>query len=182
MRTIVTTFSLFIVGLQLVSCGSNQVDTWAVYTSGEGGFSVEMPAKPQKSEKIEVTAFGKQKVNFITWKPSSFSIDKFKLFEVSYTNCPAGVIGDSAKTKFFLDSSIKLRANDFTERGIAVQEVDINGYPGRAFIYEVAGENTVIVKQCLTNNRRYDLVVIAKSGQGTNPEIARFFDSFQALK
>ncbi len=166
--------------LFLVSCGGNNND-WAQYTSGDGGFSVLMPANPVKSEKIEVTAFGKQKVHFITWRPSTFSIDKFKLIQVSYTDCPARFAGDSVMTDFMLDSSINMRKKDFTDKDFVAETITLNGYPGKSFILDNGG-NTVIVKQCITNNRRYDLVIVAKNGQGTTPEVGKFFNSFQALK
>jgi hypothetical protein len=143
-----------------------------------------MPPNTVKSEKVEVTAFGKQKVHFITWKPSSFSINKFKLFQVSYTDCPAKIIGDTMMTDFMLDSSIRMRKLDFTEKdNIVVQNIELNSYPARAFFFEVPkGGQIVIVKECITNNRKYGLTVIANKDQGTNPEISKFFDSFEALK
>lgn len=143
-----------------------------------------MPPNTVKSEKVEVTAFGKQKVHFITWKPSTFSIDKFKLFEVSYTTCPPSLVRDSMMVDFMLDSCIRMRKLDFTEKeGIAVQNIELNGYPGRAFFFDVPNASQiVIVKECITNGRKYDLTVIANKDQGTNSEIARFFDSFQTLR
>jgi hypothetical protein len=177
---LVTRGAVLILSLSFfASCGGND-DKWAVYTSGEGGFSINMPAKPEKTEKVEVTPFGKQKVHFITWKPSTFSIDKFKLFEVSYTDCPSRFSADSVIADFMLDSSIRMRIKDFTEKDYPAETIMLNGYPGKSFILDNGG-NTVIVKQCITNGRRYDLVVVGKSGQGTNHEISEFFNSFKAL-
>lgn len=173
-------FSVLVLSLTFfASCGGNN-DKWAVYNSGEGGFSINMPAQPEKTEKVEVTPFGKQKVHFITWKPSTFAIDKFKLFQVSYTDCPPRFASDSIMVDFMLDSSIRMRKKDFTEKDFGAETITLNGYPGKSFILDNGG-NTVIVKQCITNGRRYDLVVIAKNGQGTNPEIGEFFNSFKAL-
>ncbi len=174
--------SAFVLSLfMLVSCG-NTDEKWSTYTSGEGGFSISMPTKVEKTEKVEVTPFGKQKTHFVTWKPSALAINKFKLFQVSYTDCPSKFIEDSIMRDFMLDSSIRMRYRDFTERDdVQGQSIELNGYPGRAFIFE-GKDDVTIVKQCITNGRRYDLTVIAKEGQGTNPEISQFFNSFQALK
>ncbi len=184
MRSLFKLSILPLLGIVLASCGgSNGDNSWVHYTSPQGAFSVSFPSQPKTSEKTEVTAFGKQVVHFVTWRPKTFSIDKFKLFEVSYTDCPARFISDSLMTDIMLDSSIRIRKRDFTDRDISTQPIDLNGYPGRSFMYEIPHDNNeVIVKQCITNNRRYDLVVIARRDQGTNPEIAEFFNSFTALK
>ena len=164
-----------------VACGSKD-NSWTPYTSGEGGFTITMPSKPVKTEKTEVTPFGKQVVHFITWKPSSLSIGKFKLFQVSYTDCPPRFTNDSVMMDVMLDSSIRMRKKDFSEKDFPTEVINLNGYPGRALIFDAPGNQVVIVKQCITNNRRYDLTVIGKMEQGTNAEINTFFNSFQALK
>ena len=179
-----TCFSLVCIALCIFSSCRNNAPTWAKYTSREGGFSINMPAQIVKSEKHEVTAFGKQVTHFITWKPSSFAIDKFKLFQVSYTDCPARFSADSGRLNAALDSSINLRKNDFTElKDIDAEPIALNGYPGRAFIYEEPKVSTfAIVKECIANGRKYDLTVVAKKDYPTNVEISNFFNSFQVLK
>jgi hypothetical protein len=169
--------------LLLLSCRENN-SKWAKYTSKDGAFSIYMPADIVRSEKTEVTAFGKQVTHFVTWKPSSFAIDKFKLFQVSYTDCPSRFIGDSNRLNTSLDSSINLRKNDFTElKDIDAQSISLNGYPGRAFIYDESKMSTfAIVKECISNNRKYDLTVVAKKDYPTNAEINNFFNSFLILR
>ena len=181
MRSI-TFFSAVMLSLfMLASCGGGK-EQWAVYTSGEGGFSVRMPGKVDKTDKTEVTPFGKQKTHFVTWKPSAMAINKFKLFQVSYTECPQKFIADTVLLDVMLDSSIRMRYRDFTEKvDVQGERIELNGYPGRAFIYD-GKDDITIVKQCITNGRKYDLTVIVKKDQGTNPEISEFFNSFQVLK
>jgi hypothetical protein len=164
----------------LLSC-SNKEKEWVTYTSGDGGFSVLMPANPVKREKTEVTPFGKQVVHFISWKPSSFSINKLKLFEISYTDCPSRYITDSIMQSVMLDSSINMRKKDFTEKDFPSENIEFNSYPGRAFILDVKDDIT-IVKEFFANNRRYDLVVVVKKTQGSNAEAASFFNSFQVIR
>jgi len=98
----------------LVSCGGKN-DKWTTHNVTEGGFSVGMYAPIEKTKKTEVTIFGKQERHFVSWKPSSVAIDKFKLFEVSYINCPASAIADSIQLNATLDKAIDLRKNDFSE-------------------------------------------------------------------
>ena len=175
-------------GIIFNSCGgdsNSNNNSWTQVTNAEGGFMISMPGdtKLEKSEKTEVTPFGKQVVHFLTWKPKTFSINKFKLFQVSYTDCPARYLSDTIMQQVMLDSSIRMRARDFTEKAIVAENIELNGYPGRSFIYQIPHDNNLAnVKQCFTNNRRYDLIVIARSDEGTNNEVGHFFDSFQALK
>lgn len=181
MRSFIRFSVLLLSVCALASCGGSKDDQWSTYTSADGGFSVSMPGKVDKSEKIEMTAFGKQKVHFITWKPSALSIGKFKLFQVAYTDCPQRVWSDTVMLDFMLDSAIRMKKRDFSDKDFESENIDLNGYPGRSFIF-LAKDDITIVKQCITNGHKYDLTVIAKSGQGTNPEISQFFNSFQALK
>jgi len=166
----------------VVSCGEKN-DKWITHNVPEGGFSVGMYSPVVKTKKTEITVFGKQERNFVSWKPSSVAIDKFKLFEVSYINCPASAITDSIQLNATLDKAIDLRKNDFSEVDvIESQAIELNGYPGRAFFYDAPKGNTLVsVKICIANGRLYDLVVIAKKNYSTNNEMSDFFNSFKAL-
>jgi len=169
-----------LLAISVTSCTQDN-DTWAKYTSKEGAFSVFMPTHLLKLDKKEVTPFGKQVTHYVTWKPSTFAIDKFKLFQVSYTDCPARVCTDSVLLNAALDSAINLRKKDFTESEIESQVIELNGYPGRSFIYDNSNA-TAIVKLCIVNNRKYDLTVVTKKNYATNTDVSNFFDSFMSLK
>lgn len=175
--SIILGFSL----LLLASCGEDT--SWTKYTSNEGRFSINMPAHPRKWDKKEVTVFGKQTTHYITWKPSSFALDKFKLFEVSYTDASVPLSSDSAHLNMLLDSGINMRKKDFTEMDIDSQPIELNGHPGRAFIYNPPrGTTLAIVKECIVGNRKYDLTVVAKQNYPTNEELNNFFNSFQIVR
>jgi hypothetical protein len=142
-----------------------------------------MPEKPQVYDKQEATPFGKQTVHYVSWKPESLELNKFKLFQVSYTDCPTRFTSDANTLSIALDSSINARKKDFTELDVTSQPIEINGYPGRAFILSPDKDNVItIVKQIVANNKRYDLTVIAKKDYPTNSEVNDFFNSFQVLR
>ncbi len=166
----------------LSSCGGEN-HKWEPLVSKEGNFTVTMPTPVEKAEKTELTTFGKQPRYFVRWKPSSFAIDKFKLFEVSYTNCPASATTDSARLNATLDSAVELRKKDFSEiEVLSSQNIELNGYPGRAFFYDDNKGNTMVtVKMCIAKGKLYDLVVIAKKNYATTNESGTFFDSFKLL-
>ena len=152
---------------------------WTQYTSKEAGFTIFMPAGAVKTDK----KIGKEVIHYITWKPTSFALNKFKMFEVSYTDYPGNIGADTVMLNSLLDTAINQRKKDFNETDIVSQAISINGYRGRAFIYEVPKGNTItIVKECIAGNRRYDVTVIAKKDYPTNDEINRFFNSFQVLR
>jgi len=173
-----------IMGLTILqSCSGDNRNQMVKYTSSPGGFTVLFPGSPKLTDKTEVTPFGKQVVHFVSWRPSAVAIYKIKLFEVSYTACPASLMNDTVMLGIMLDSSIKMRQKDFIEKDIHIESIELNGYQGRSFIYEIPHANSIaIVKQCIVNNRKYDLTVIATTNQGTNPEISEFFNSFQVLQ
>ena len=173
----------FISAIVLSSCGGEN-HKWEPLVSKEGNFTITMPTPVEKAEKTELTTFGKQPRYFVRWKPSSFAIDKFKLFEVSYTNCPASATTDSARLNATLDSAVELRKKDFSEiEVLSSQNIELNGYPGRAFFYDDNKGNTMVtVKMCIAKGKLYDLVVIAKKNYATTNESGTFFDSFKLLQ
>ena len=175
-------FIVLICLLAVVSSCSDDNHPWAKYTSAEGGFTVMMPSRVKKSEKKEYTVFGKQITHFVTWKPSSFAIDKFKLFQVSYTDCPPRIAADSALLNSALDSAMAIRKKDFTEGDLEAENVDLNGDPGRSFLFVNKDEDVAIVRECIVNNRKYDLTVVTKKNYKTSAEVGTFFNSFQSLR
>lgn len=166
----------------LSSCAQSDLK-WQKYTAGDGSFSISMPENYIKTEKRENTVFGRQVVHYIFWKPSVFALDKFKLFQITYTDCPRGFTSDTLTLGALLDRSITERKKDFTEIDVESQNVDVSGYRGRAFIYDAPSDNVItIVKQCIANNRLYDISIIAKRNYPTNIELGNFFNSFQVLR
>lgn len=179
MRTFLNLATICIVMLAL-SC-SPPNNKWAKYA--DHAFSITMPEKPVVSDKQEMTPFGRQTVHYVSWKPATMELNKFRLFQVSYTDCPARYTADTFRLNATLDSSINMRKKDFTENDILSEPVDINGYPGRAFIYDPPRENAItIVKQVIANGKRFDLIVIAKRDYPTNTEVGNFFNSFQIFR
>ena len=164
----------------LSSCGGNNIE-WQKYTSEQGSFMIEMPVPVVKSEKKDI--YWKGTTHFISWQPSTFAIYKIKLFQISYTDCPPGVSSDSAQLNLMLDSAISVRKRDFTDaEDLPSQPIELNGFPGRAFFFDGGGNTQVSVKECIANNKLYDLVVITKKNYSTNNEINTFFNSFQPLR
>jgi len=98
-----------------------------------------------------------------------------------YTDCPARYTADSLSLNTMLDSAINMRKKDFTENEIKSEVIELNGYPGRSFIYD-NGSSTAIVKMCIVNNKKYDLTVVTNKNYATNTEVSSFFDSFTSLR
>jgi hypothetical protein len=163
----------------LQSCSNGGAD-WGTYNSADGGFTIEMPTDTKTSEQTLPTPFGKQPVHFVMWKPSSLTIDKFRLFQVSYTSVPPRAFADSFTIQSVLDSSIAMRVKDFADVDMDIYPVTVNGYPGRAFIFDLPENSTIaVVKECLVNHKIYDLTVVLKRNYATNTEVNNFFNSFR---
>lgn len=157
---------------------THHVSSWSAYQES-GKFQAEFPGKPVVTDKVETTPFGKKTVHYVSWKPATLELNKFKLFQVSYTECPTYSEADSSLYKA-LENSINIRKKDFTDNDIQSQAITINQYPARAFMFDPPHESVItIVKQVIVNNRRFDITVIAKKDYPTNDEIGRFFNSIQ---
>jgi hypothetical protein len=170
-----------VLGLQ--SC-SREDAGWKTHAINEGNFTIDMPSPVIKADKVEETVFGKKTRHLVSWKPSSFAIDKFKLFEVSYIDCPLSLSSDTFKMNNALDEAVEMRKKDFSEvEVLESQAIEFNGYPGRAFFYDDPKGNTLVsVKICMAGDRIYDLVVIAKKNYAINDDMDRFFNSFKLIR
>jgi hypothetical protein len=175
-------FVLILLIVIILSCRDKKA-RWATYTSTEGGFSVFMPEKPNTTTKTLTTAFGKQKVHFVTWKPQDLTLEKFSLIQISYTDFPAKFRRDTFTKNRLLDTSMSMRIKDFSsDENQFAERINFNGYPALAYIYDKPLDNVVIVKECIVNDRLYDLVIIAKKNYPTNAEIKDFFNSFVIIR
>ena len=164
----------------LLSCAGDHI-VWEKYTSNEAGFNILMPQPIKKKDQKGI--FWKATTHFISWTPPTFAIDKFKLFQISYTDCPPSVATDSLLMNVMLDSAIMIRKKDFTEaEDIPSQTIELNGCPGRAFFFDGGSNTLVTVKECIANGKLYDLTVISKMNYSTNNEINTFFNSFQTFR
>ena len=144
---------------------------------------IMMPGSAKQHDKVEETVFGKQTTHFLTWRPGAFAMNKFKLFEISYTDCKPAMIADSMSRENVMDAAVLLKKKDFSDLDIASQPINLNGDPGRAFFYDdPKGNSMVSVKMCISGNRLYFLTVVFKDNYSTSQEMSEFFDSFQVLR
>lgn len=181
MRALINLTVIVSVLLILPACHSKR--GWVKYSSNADGFTVFMPAAPKTLVKQEQTAFGKQTVHYIFWKPATFDINKLKLLQVSYYDCPRHSRLDSTQLNAILDSNISHLKQNYTELDLQSERISIEGYPGRAFIFEDEKENsTNIVKAIFANNKIYIITAITKRDYPTNTELNIFFDSFLILR
>ena len=164
------------------SCHRNNIP-WNKFTSTQGAFSITMPAPVKVVDKKGLSIFGKNTPTHISyWEPSSLTIDKFKRFEVSYTDVPANIGRDSLSMAAILDSAIITRRRDFTDKEPLIQNIELNGYPGRAFFFDGGGNTLLNVKVCFANDRLYEFMVESKKNYATNNEVSTFYNSFVSIK
>ena len=181
MRAFINLLVIISVVFTLQAC--HEKHGWIKYSSNEDGFTIYLPAAPLKSVKQEMTAFGKQAVHYVTWKPATFDINKLKLLQVSYTDCPRRGSMDIPLRNAILNISLDLIKKDFTESELQNVPISIEGYPAMAFIFDDDKETLVaIVKACIANNRIYFITAVVKKDYPTNNELNIFFNSFQVLR
>ena len=171
-----------LLGVAFAACNGRGGRTLIPYKNDDGAFTVLLPGKPELTAKSRMTPFGTQTVHMVKWKPSGMEIYKIKVIEIQYMNSPASLTSDTTQLNIMLDSSIKMKEKEYTEKPIHVESIEFNGYPGRSFIYNLDNDNAVaVVKQFIAYNHLYEITVTASSNQGTSTEIGDFFNSFQVL-
>ncbi len=182
MRSIAKIVFVILPVVMFSSCHRNNVP-WEKFASAPGAFNITIPAPVKTMDKKGLSIFGKNTPTHISyWEPSAFTIDKFKRFEVSYTDIPANISRDSLSMAMILDSAIVTRRRDFTDMEPLIQNIELNGYPGRAFFFDGGGNALLNVKVCIANDRLYEFMVVSKKNYATNNEVSTFYNSFVSIK
>lgn len=162
----------FLLSLVLVLCAQASLAADWLTVTGDGKFTILMPATPEQSSDDANTESGR--VTLHTY--SSYGDDDV-LYGVSYSDFADGALGHKSPQQFLRDAqSGSVKETKMTLR--SSQEIELGRWPGRAFV----SENDKLVYSAhlyLVGNRFYQVVRIGPKTAAAGPDAAKFFDSFR---
>lgn len=154
------------------------LNSWKVFTSAEGGFSVSLPGVPEEVVRELNYPFGKAQGHF-------FNLSTFASFGFSYTKLPIDVEA-SGLVKGFLDHARDGLVASTKGKQLEEREIVLEGHPGRLLKMELPTGDIFRQKVIVAGSHVYQMVFISKD-KGIPPAVLnqhesaaeRYFDSFK---
>ena len=144
---------------------------WREVRSLEGGFSVEMPGKPEIQTQARATIFG-------VIRPVVYLVDHPEAqYLLNYADYPPGLVGESTPD-VILDGAVLGLVSDTGGSLQAVEAIELQGYPGReVHVTAPDGRSEIRARIYLVGERLYQLLVLASVEVDVAADTARYFDS-----
>lgn len=148
-----------------------------VFSSKEGGFSVETSSIPKQKRERVTTPDGPVDIHTLTFEMQNPPAE----YWVVYIDYPAPTVrqkGVGQLLKEARDGSV----NNVRGRLLKERDILLGGYPGKEIEYEeeAAGEEVYKSKMCLVKQRLYIVLVTASRG-GSQEHAEKFLNSFRLL-
>jgi hypothetical protein len=169
------------------SSNSSLVETdpqaWKEYSSTEGGFSILFPGAPSESSQLVDAAPGVQ------FKLRIYSLKTQAEYGVMYADYPIPV-GDPAVAKRVLDNGAKGAVASVNSELLEIQEIALDGHPGRYLKERMPGGELMRVKMLLVGQRMYQVAITTPREEGASAERVKqyeamadkFLNSFKLMK
>lgn len=154
---------------------------WKEYSDKAGGFSAEMPTKPQTQSLKQPIAGGQLEYHFTISQLAGGD----QVFMISYNDYPAANV-QQTDPQVLLDACVQGAVKSRQGKLFSEKKSKLNGYPGRSISFSgvADGEPLMVWHNCfLVENRLYQVMVMAKKeNQPAAADIQKFLDSFQLEK
>lgn len=142
---------------------------WQLFTSAQGGFSIDMPGQPEAS--TQPSSGGATSYVFSASKDG-------RSYMASYTDLPASASGFTPKQ--LLDSTRDGAATSSGGELVEEQEITLGQYPGRDFTLNVELlKNSIRQRAFLVGPRLYQIVTTGPGDDVNSADADRFFNSFR---
>jgi hypothetical protein len=144
-------------------------DTWKIFTSEEGRFSILMPAEPKEDSQATQTQVGEIMMNMFVVSGNGPE------YTAMYSDYPESAVGDPEE---MLQGAIDGIAKNATL--VSQKKTTVAGNPAVEAVFESEGVNYVWYKGIMVENRIYQLIVATSTaGKDIYADEARMFiDSF----
>lgn len=171
------TILLLFASFQLVAAAEG----WKEYSDDKGGFTVELPSKPEFQSLKQPIVEGQLEYHFTISQIENGD----QVFMVSYNDYPAENVNQT-DPQVLLDACVQGAVKSRGGKLLSEEKTKLNGYPGRNISFSGAadGKPLMVWHRCyLVENRLFQVMVMAKKeNQPTGGDVKKFLDSFEVAK
>ena len=174
---------LFILGIIIFFCSFSTAD-WIVFLSHDGSFKVSFPHEPEVLKHIVDTGLIPIKSRLIKYDVGKYQDDN-QSYQLIYSDYEDSLVNSAFKTKItdtFLKNIILATRDKLRGRILSMENIEYKGYPGRHIHYSYNTKYIINMKMYLIKSRLYILKVECEKTNDNNPEMDKFFDSFELVE
>ncbi|HWB27174.1 MAG TPA: hypothetical protein VG738_16975 [Chitinophagaceae bacterium] len=165
----------------LGSFSVSSAQEWIKYASAEMNFKAQFPLKPVEQQQSTPTAAGPIKMNMVMVDLSQNAEASNMLYMINYSALPDSISSDhQEKMDAFFDGAVKGMAKNVNGSLVSSKRMEYKGFPGDDAKIDLQGQGIITARAILIHNRFYILMVISGAGKDTNPDVTKFFDSFES--
>lgn len=158
---------------------------WQLFTSMDGNFKIQTPAKLVENVDTLETAIGTMAYHTFYYQPTKEKgKDMNEMYMVSYVDYPEGGMHADSMTLLedFFANTIEAAVETVKGELRYTSDLEDIDYPGKLWrIDYLEGKAIMKTRAFLVNNRYYSIQTIAFKDKHLNTLTDRFMDSFQLL-
>lgn len=153
---------------------------WQEYQSQAGRYSILMPGKPKEQTQAVDSAAGSLDMRLASYE------DRSGAYLVIYVDYPATLIRSNQASEI-LDGAVQGAVNNVKGQLTRQQDFPLGTVPGREVEFNAPAKGAqpathIKVRYFLTNDRLYQVMVVAQQNQGLPADVQKFLDSFKLSK
>jgi len=153
---------------------------WQEYRSQAGRYSILMPDKPKEQTQTVNSAAGSLDMHIASFE------DRSGAYLVIYVDYPADMI-HSGQEKDVLDGAMQGAVANVDGKLTRQQDFPLGKVPGREVEFDAPAKGAqpathIKVRYFLTNDRLYQVMVVAQQNPGLPTDAQKFLDSFKLSK
>lgn len=176
----------FLFSCIIFSC-SNAQKQWVEYKSEKSGFKVEFPKTPFENNKTLDTEWGSVKITMLGLDCMNDKTNSNFMYLLSYSEYPDGFFDGWTNETYeeYFKITIQGVVNKMATKDGKLLEsklIDFHGYQGREV--KISHMNGSAINKCrifIKGNKMFNLLVSTNAAKDNNPDIQKYFDSFELL-
>ncbi|HVX49926.1 MAG TPA: hypothetical protein VHB48_07205 [Chitinophagaceae bacterium] len=167
--------------LLFCSVSALHAQDWVKYESAEMKFKAIFPVKPSEQEQTTPTAAGDVKLHIIMADLSETPSATNMVYMINYSEMPDSVSSDVPdKLDAVFNGAVNGMAKNVNGSLLSSKRTTYKQFPAVDAKVDMQGQATITARVILVHNKMYLLAVISAPGKDDNPDLAKFFNSFES--
>ena len=148
---------------------------WRQYDSPGGGFSVELPAAPNKDMKRHAGVRDAE----LMQAEGTILFARLEDYVVVYSEIDPAMLATKSDDEILQDAVDGMLADKAGTKLLHDKRVDVSGLPGREIGVSIPGDGEVLSRLVIAGTRLYVVAAGGRFSHYTDPRLRRYVDSFR---
>jgi hypothetical protein len=156
---------------------------WIVFLSHDGTFKMSFPHEPEVLKHVVDSGIIPIRSRLVKYDVGKYKNEN-QSYQLIYSDYNDTIVNSEFKTKItdtFLKKVIFDIRDNLKGRIISIEDINYKEYPGKHVHITFDSKNALNMKMYLIKSRLYMLRIICDITNDNNPDIDKFFDSFELI-